>query len=94
VSGRPDEDGAAEVVGMLDAIDALDGEIARHERAIEAMRPTYERLAAAKEERRAIDKRLRDKLDAMDCDQRGNYGWSSRFAWLLGAVVRRARVGS
>lgn len=87
MSSKPSEEGAAEVLMLLEELDGLDATL-----------PVLERqlvdLTAMVQEKRSrhaeLHRTIQAKLENMDCGSPGNYGWASRYTWLLGELLRQA----
>jgi hypothetical protein len=88
VSGGPSPAGAAQTIALLDKVAECEIEICKLEPRIAA---DTKRLAEVTEERNRATRELRTLLERMDVDTPGNYGWGSRFAELLGELVRQVR---
>ena len=82
MSSLPSPAGATEIIVLIREIEEANRDIAEATRYVRTLRDSKELLGQLKRE-------LRKKLEAMDCESAGNYGWDARFGWLLGEVIRQ-----
>lgn len=84
MSSKPHPAGARRVAALLEELDANELVIAEHSKYVEVLR-------TAEQARGRLRAELDELLRSMDTESVGNYGWSSRTAWLLAEVARIAR---
>src|SRR4051812_527338 len=82
MSGKPYPEGVERVITLLEHASALDVEIAR----LEAQTRDLDDM---RKRRANIAKELRGKLQEMDLESTGHYGWENRMTWFLGEMHRR-----
>jgi hypothetical protein len=83
MSSKPHPAGAAEVLKIVRRVNAINEELP-------ALIAASERLKKLQTERDELGAEVQRQLESMDCDTPGNFGWSSRLAWLLHEIVRQA----
>lgn len=84
MSGKPYPEGVTKARALLEEIDAIEREATLLQPFVERSTIIRTRYAEAKKELRAF-------LNTMDVsdDQKGNYGWSGRFAWFCEEMHRQ-----
>jgi hypothetical protein len=89
MSGRPTHAGVAEYLALLTRLGEVNETLARLEPEEERFKSS---IASLREERGAIAVNLRAKLDEMDVDGPGNFGWEGRIAWMIQEAIRQDRA--
>jgi len=81
---KPSPEGVTKTLDLLREIEQLGQEIDR-------LTIAANRLTIANTRYHELQVVLKQHLEQMDVDQKGNFGWSARFAWFIAEVVRQTR---
>lgn len=84
MSGKPYPEGVAEVLKLLEQLDALGKEQ-------DELRPKVKRFEEVRTEIAVADGRLKELLESMDLREQGNAGFGSRMGWFLHTMFRLMR---
>jgi len=86
LSGKPYPEGVTEIVAALARCEEL-------RETIDKLEPMVEKLKDARAEYQELSEKISKKLDAMDLQAQGNFGFGGRMGWFL-AEMRRQIVAA